>query len=93
VALATSSARATFPGYERAHRFAGDAAGDLDIFTVNPDSWEPCTSPAITPMTLAEYENVARPAARYLAYRNPLLMLFVGRPSSSCASAGSPGAA
>jgi len=25
------------PGYERANRFAGDATGDLDIFTVDPD--------------------------------------------------------
>ena len=51
-------------------------------------------SPAIHTMTLAEYENASR-ARRlgYRAYRNPLLMLFVGRPSSSCASASSVGAA
>ena len=76
---ATSSARATFPGTNA--RIASPATPPVTLTSSlwTPMARESCTSPAIHTMTLAEYENASR-ARRlgYRAYRNPLLMLFVG---------------
>ena len=92
--LAATSSAGLRPGYERAHRFAGDATGDLDIFTVNPDG------SGIVNVTGDPHhdarrirERAARPAARLPGLANPLLMLFVGPSLVFCSSDGSAGAA
>ena len=90
---ATSSAGLR-PGYERAHRFAGDATADLDNFTVNPDGLD-IVNVTGDPHHDARRmrERAVRPAARLPGLPNPLMMLFVGPSLVFCSSGGSPGAA